>query len=84
MTALGSILAFILGNKTILGFVAIVLGALGFGFQQRLAGAKAERNNQTAKEAKARAEEIDRIKRAAGAAPSIGVQSDPNNRDNQP
>lgn len=80
MTA--TILAF-LGPKLI-GILAVVIAAMGLAFQQRLAGAKAERNKQKAKEAEARANEIDRIKRAAGAAPSVGVQSDPNNRDNQP
>ena len=47
-----------------------------------LSGASLERTKQKAKEAEARANEIDRIKRAAGAAP-VGVQSDPLNRDNQ-
>jgi len=50
----------------------------------RLSGAKLEKANQAAKEAKSRAEEIDRIKRAAGATPSDGVSVDQNNRDNQP
>lgn len=76
-----AILAF-LGPKLI-GILAVVIAAMGMAFQQRLAGAKVERNKQAAKEAEARADEIDRIKRAAGAAP-VGMQSDPHNRDNQP
>ena len=40
----------LLGPK-IIGIMALVLAALGWGFQQRLAGAKAERNKQKAKEA---------------------------------
>jgi hypothetical protein len=38
VTALGSIIAFILGNKTILGIAGAVLAALGWDFHQRLAG----------------------------------------------
>ena len=37
---------------------------------------------QLAKEAEARAQEIERIKDAAGARPVGGVSDDPNNRDN--
>ncbi|MFK0688001.1 hypothetical protein ACFX5Q_07320 [Mesorhizobium sp. IMUNJ 23033] len=47
---MSALIAFILGNKAFLGFLAAVLGALGFGLQQRLAGAKAERNKQAAKD----------------------------------
>jgi hypothetical protein len=43
MTAL---LAFLFSNPTIIAIGAAIIGALGFGFQQRLAGAKAERNKQ--------------------------------------
>lgn len=46
------------------------------------AGKKAGRNQERAKNAKDRAENIDRIKRAAGAKPSLGVRDDPRNRDN--
>lgn len=53
MTALGSILAFILGNKTILTIAGAVLAGMGWGFHQRLAGAKAERQKQAAQEAAA-------------------------------
>src|SRR5690242_14468514 len=43
-TLLGGLLA----NPTILAIIAGVLGALGWGFHQRLAGAKAERTKQAA------------------------------------
>ena len=43
-------------------------------------GASRERDKQKAKEAEARANEIDRIKRAAGAAP-VGMPDDEYNRD---
>lgn len=58
MTAL--LLSFI-SNPTIIAILAGVVGAIGWGFKQRLAGAKAERAKQAASEAKARdvADEID-------------------------
>lgn len=51
MTAL---LAFLISNPTVLVVLAGIVGALGFGFQQRLAGAKAERNKVAASEVAAR------------------------------
>jgi hypothetical protein len=77
-----ALLAFFLSNPTIIGIGVAFLGALGFGFHQRLAGAKAERNAQLAKEAAANAKDIDIIQRATGARPVGGVLDDPNNRDN--
>ena len=53
MTAL---LAWLVSNPTILAIGAAIIGGLGFGFQQRLAGAKAERNKQKAADAKAATE----------------------------
>lgn len=53
---MGAILAFLLSNPTILAIGAAIIGALGFGFQQRLAGAKAERNKQEADNAAAATE----------------------------
>lgn len=78
MTALLSMLAakaapYIIGGGAVL---AIFLTAIGKAF-------KAGKNAQKAKEAEARANEIDRIKRAAGATP-VGMQHDQNNRDNRP
>lgn len=46
--------AWFLSNPTILAILAAIIGALGWGFNQRLAGAQAERNKQ----AKARLDAI--------------------------
>ncbi|PBB78661.1 ABC transporter permease [Mesorhizobium sp. WSM3879] len=51
MTAL---LSFLAGNPAILGVLASFIAALGWGFHQRLAGARAERDRQAASEAAAR------------------------------
>lgn len=53
MTAL---LAFFLSNPTIIAIGAAIVGAIGLAFQQRLAGAKAERNKQAAANAAAATE----------------------------
>lgn len=64
----------------IAGFTALV-GAAGYVWNAKRK-AKAEGvAEQQAKEAAARAQEIERIKRAAGAQPSGGVLDDPNNLD---
>lgn len=47
------IIAWFLSNPTILAIGAAIIGALGFGFQQRRAGAKAEKAKQAAAETKA-------------------------------
>jgi hypothetical protein len=78
MTAL---LAWLLSNPTILAIGAAIVGALGFGFQQRLAGVKAERNAQKAKEADAYEKHLQDIQAAASARPSGSVLNDPHNRD---
>lgn len=51
MTAL---LSFLFGNPAVLGVLASFIAALGWGFHQRLAGARAERDRQAAGEAAAR------------------------------
>lgn len=51
MTAL--ILSF-LSNPTLLAIMAGIIGALGWGFKQRLTGARLEREKHAAEEAKAR------------------------------
>ncbi|RUV91633.1 MULTISPECIES: ABC transporter permease [unclassified Mesorhizobium] len=51
MTAL---LSFLFGNPAVLGVLASFIAALGWGFHQRLAGARAERDRQAADEAAAR------------------------------
>ena len=83
MTAL---LTFLAGKAStyIVGAGVVIAAFVATYVKGRLSGAKLEKANQAAKEAKSRAEEIDRIKRAAGATPSVGVSVDPNNRDNQP
>lgn len=52
MTALFSLLS---GNPAILGLLASFAAALGWGFHQRLAGARAERARQDKAESAARA-----------------------------
>lgn len=79
--------ALLLLLKPFLGYVIpaliAVLGAGGYVWSAKRK-AKAEGvAEQKAKEAEARAQEIERIKVAAGARPSGGVSNDPNNRDNQ-
>lgn len=67
MTAL---LAFFLSNPALLTALAGVVGAITWGFHQRLAGAKAERNKQAAADA-ASATEGQKIDDAvAGRAPA--------------
>lgn len=58
MTAL---LALIASNPTIIALFAAVVGGIGWGFQQRLAGAKAERNKQIAAQAAERMKNHDLI-----------------------
>lgn len=78
---MSALLAFLLGNKTILAIGAAIIGGLGYGFQQRLAGAKAERTKQKAKEADAYEKHLQEISDAANARPTGSVLNDPNNRD---
>ena len=49
-----SIILWLISNPTIIAIVAGVIGALGYGFKQRRAGAQAERDKQ----ARARVEAI--------------------------
>ncbi|MES0040007.1 ABC transporter permease [Mesorhizobium sp. M0091] len=53
---MSAVIAWFLSNPTVLAIGAAIIGALGFGFQQRLAGAKAERNKQAADNAAAATE----------------------------
>ncbi len=66
MTAL---LVWFLSNPTVIAIGAAIVGAIGLAFQQRLAGAKAERNKQAVKDAAAgtEAQKIDDA--VAGRAP---------------
>lgn len=70
------------GDLTIWGILAAgLLGVLAY-FARTLK--KAGVDQQKAKEAKAREEEINRIKRAANVLPAGRVSDDPNNRDRRP
>ncbi|MDX8482668.1 ABC transporter permease [Mesorhizobium sp. VK24D] len=72
MTAL---LSFLSGNPAILGVLASFIGALGWGFHQRLAGAKAERARQAAGEAAAR-DIADQVDNDIGALPADAVKKE--------
>ena len=54
MAHMSMIIAFILGNTTIMGIIAGAVAFLGWGWKQRRAGAAAERAKQAKAEAKAR------------------------------
>jgi len=60
----------LLSNPTLIALFLAIIGGLGFGFHQRLAGAKAERNKRTEDRLKARdiADDIDDA--VAGRAPA--------------
>lgn len=66
---LSAILAFILNNGTLMAIVGAVVAALGYGFQQRRAGAKAEKAKQAAQEQKAR-DIRDEVQNDIGALPA--------------
>jgi hypothetical protein len=66
---MSALAAFFLGNPTILAALAGVIGALTWGFHQRLAGAKAERNKQAQAEVKAR-DLADQVDNDIGALPA--------------
>lgn len=51
---MSAILAWLLSNPTVAALIAAAIAALGIGFQQRRAGAKAERDRQAAGELAAR------------------------------
>jgi hypothetical protein len=53
---MGALVTFLLTNPALVGMIVAIIGGLGFGAQQRLAGAKAERNKQAADRLADRAE----------------------------
>ena len=55
--------------------------ALAGAWQLFASGKRAGRDAERANNAKQREKDLDRIKRAADARPTVGVQDDPNNRD---
>ncbi|RWM24360.1 ABC transporter permease [Mesorhizobium sp.] len=72
MTAL---LSFLSGNPAILGALASFIAALGWGFHQRLAGARAERDRQAKAEAAAR-DVADQVDNDIGALPADAVKKE--------
>ncbi|CDX27280.1 putative ABC transporter integral membrane component [Mesorhizobium sp. ORS 3324] len=72
MTAL---LSFLAGNPAILSGLASFIAALGWGFHQRLAGAKAERARQAQAETAARAL-ADKVDNDIGALPADAVKKE--------
>jgi hypothetical protein len=72
---MAALLAWVLSNPTILAVGAGLIGAIGWGFRQRLAGAKAERNKQAAEEAKAR-DVADQVDNDIGALPADKVKDE--------
>lgn len=72
---MSAILAFLLGNPTLLAIGAAIIGGLGFGFQQRLAGAKAERVRQATAEAAAH-DIADQVQNDIGALPADAARKE--------
>ena len=72
---MSALLAVLLSNKALLGFLASVIAALFWGFHQRLAGARAERGRQAAAEAAARAV-ADQVQNDIGALPADAVRKE--------
>jgi hypothetical protein len=70
---MSALLAGLLANPTILAIIAGVLGALGWGFHQRLAGAKAERAKQAEQETAAR-DIRDQVQNDIGSMPADKVR----------
>ena len=60
---MGALVTFLLTNPAIAALIVAIVGGLGFGVQQRLAGAKAERNKQAADRLAARSD-ADKIDQA--------------------
>ena len=72
---MSAILAFLLGNPAIIAIGAAIIGGLGFGFQQRLAGAKAERVRQATVEVAAR-DIADQVQNDIGALPADAARKE--------
>lgn len=70
-------------TATLGAILGTVILAIGAGWKLLASAKKAGINEQKAKEAKARDQNLDRIKRAADARPAGGLSDDPNNRDNR-
>ncbi|TPJ75991.1 ABC transporter permease [Mesorhizobium sp. B2-6-2] len=72
---MSALLGWILTNPTILAIGAGLVGALGWGFRQRLAGARAERSKQADAEAAAR-DVADQVDNEVGALPADAVRKE--------
>ncbi|TIP38936.1 MAG: ABC transporter permease [Mesorhizobium sp.] len=72
---MSALLAWLLTNPTILAIGAGLVGALGWGFHQRLAGARAERGKQALAEAAARTI-ADQVDNDIGALPAEAVRKE--------
>jgi hypothetical protein len=72
---MSALLAGLLANPTILAIIAGILGALGWGFSQRRAGAKAERAKQAERETAAR-DIRDEVQNDIGAMPADKVRAE--------
>lgn len=72
MTAL---LSFLVGNPALLGMLASIIAALGWGFHQRLAGASVERTRQAATETAAR-DIANQIQNDIGALPADAARKE--------
>jgi len=53
---MSALLAWFLSNPTVIAFGLTIIGGIGWGFHQRLAGAQAERNKQADEQAAATSE----------------------------
>ncbi|TPI47393.1 ABC transporter permease [Mesorhizobium sp. B2-9-1] len=72
---MSALLAWLLTNPTILAIAAGLVGAIGWGFSQRLAGARAERSKQADAEVAAR-DVADQVDNDVGALPADAVRKE--------
>jgi hypothetical protein len=72
---MSALLAWLLTNPTVLAISAGIIGALGWGFHQRLAGAQAERSKQAEAEDAAR-NVADQVDNDIGALPVDAVRKE--------
>lgn len=72
---MSALFAWLLTNPTILAIGAGVVGALGWGFHQRLAGAQAERGKQAEADVAAR-NVADQVDNDIGALPADAVKKE--------
>jgi hypothetical protein len=72
---MSALLSFLLGNPDILAIGAAILAALGWGFRQRLAGRRDERESQAAAEAAAR-DLADQVQNDIGVLPAATARKE--------